>query len=175
MSRFISNSLLVTLLQLPVDVDLANDPFFGRGGKIIADSQRAQALKFELLIPVANADSKTACLSFNYHMDHFGAIWKIECEDGSVALTMVRSGSAEVLREFSARSGTLMRTIPIGTAQAQRDSPDFCGVLWASADGSDLLTQCGSRQQEVVTGKVTRVKLAWNFLAPQTPVTTFAW
>ncbi|MCX4164499.1 MULTISPECIES: amino acid--[acyl-carrier-protein] ligase [Paraburkholderia] len=80
-------SLLVTLLDLPVDVDLANDPFFGRGGKIIADSQRAQALKFELLIPVANADSKTACLSFNYHMDHFGAIWKIECADGSVAHT----------------------------------------------------------------------------------------
>jgi seryl-tRNA synthetase len=80
-------SLLVTLLNLPVDVDLANDPFFGRGGKIIADSQRAQALKFELLIPVANAESKTACLSFNYHMDHFGAIWKIECEDGSVAHT----------------------------------------------------------------------------------------
>ncbi|WP_322015105.1 amino acid--[acyl-carrier-protein] ligase [Paraburkholderia sp. J12] len=80
-------SLLVSLLQLPVDVDLANDPFFGRGGKIVADSQRAQALKFELLIPVANADSKTACLSFNYHMDHFGGIWKIECEDGSVAHT----------------------------------------------------------------------------------------
>ncbi len=80
-------SLLVSLLALPVDVDLANDPFFGRGGKIVADSQRAQALKFELLIPVANADSKTACLSFNYHMDHFGGIWKIECEDGSTAHT----------------------------------------------------------------------------------------
>ncbi|WP_322042720.1 amino acid--[acyl-carrier-protein] ligase [Paraburkholderia sp. J67] len=80
-------SLLVSLLELPVDVDLANDPFFGRGGKIVADSQRAQALKFELLIPVANPDSKTACLSFNYHMDHFGGIWKIECEDGSTAHT----------------------------------------------------------------------------------------
>lgn len=80
-------SALVTMLQLPVDVDLANDPFFGRGGKIVADSQRAQALKFELLIPVANADSKTACLSFNYHMEHFGEIWKIHCADGSVAHT----------------------------------------------------------------------------------------
>ncbi|MFP6556775.1 amino acid--[acyl-carrier-protein] ligase [Paraburkholderia sp. B3] len=80
-------SLLVSLLKLPVEVDLANDPFFGRGGKIVADSQRTQALKFELLIPVANPDSKTACLSFNYHMDHFGAIWKIACEDGSTAHT----------------------------------------------------------------------------------------
>ncbi len=80
-------SALVRLLKLPLDVDLANDPFFGRGGKIVADSQRALALKFELLIPVANPDSKTACLSFNYHMDHFGAIWKIACADGSVAHT----------------------------------------------------------------------------------------
>jgi seryl-tRNA synthetase len=80
-------SLLVSLLELPVDVDLANDPFFGRGGKIVADSQRVQALKFEMLIPVANADSKTACMSFNNHMDHFGGIWKIQCEDGSTAHT----------------------------------------------------------------------------------------
>jgi hypothetical protein len=95
--------------------------------------------------------------------------------DGSVALNIVQSGSAEVLQELSARSGALLRTIPIGIARAQQDSPDYCGVLWASADGRELLTQCGSRQQEVVNGKVTRVKLAWKFLAPQTPVTTFAW
>jgi seryl-tRNA synthetase len=80
-------SLLVKLLRLPVEVDLANDPFFGRGGKIVADSQRAQALKFELLIPIADPRGKTACLSFNYHMDHFGAIWKIACEDGTTAHT----------------------------------------------------------------------------------------
>ncbi|MDE1184680.1 amino acid--[acyl-carrier-protein] ligase [Paraburkholderia sp.] len=80
-------SVLVNLLNLPVEVDLANDPFFGRGGKIVADSQRAQALKFELLIPVANADAKTACLSFNYHMDHFGELWKIHTADGEVAHT----------------------------------------------------------------------------------------
>jgi seryl-tRNA synthetase len=80
-------SLLVTLLQLPLEVDLANDPFFGRGGKIVADSQRAQALKFELLIPLADPRGKTACLSFNYHMEHFGAIWKIACDDGEVAHT----------------------------------------------------------------------------------------
>ncbi|WP_144143169.1 amino acid--[acyl-carrier-protein] ligase [Paraburkholderia sp. BCC1884] len=80
-------SLLIDLLQLPVEVDLANDPFFGRGGKIVADSQRAQALKFELLIPIADPRGKTACLSFNYHMDHFGAIWKIACDDSTVAHT----------------------------------------------------------------------------------------
>ncbi|KAF1056279.1 MAG: Amino acid--[acyl-carrier-protein] ligase [Burkholderia gladioli] len=80
-------SLLVRLLNLPLEVDLANDPFFGRGGKIVADSQRAQALKFELLIPVSSDEKKTACLSFNYHMEHFGEIWRIACADGSIALT----------------------------------------------------------------------------------------
>jgi seryl-tRNA synthetase len=80
-------SLLISLLQLPVEVDLANDPFFGRSGKIVADSQRVQALKFEMLIPVANSDSKTACMSFNYHMDHFGSLWTIANADGSVTHT----------------------------------------------------------------------------------------
>ncbi|MBN3728820.1 amino acid--[acyl-carrier-protein] ligase [Burkholderia sp. Ac-20379] len=80
-------SLLVKLLNLPLEVDLANDPFFGRGGKIVADSQRAQALKFELLIPVSSDEKKTACLSFNYHMEHFGEIWRIACADGAVAHT----------------------------------------------------------------------------------------
>ena len=80
-------SLLVEMLGLPFEIDLANDPFFGRGGKIVADSQRAQQLKFELLIPVATPDRPTACLSFNYHMEHFGEIWKIAQADGELAHT----------------------------------------------------------------------------------------
>jgi len=76
---------LARMLRLPADLDIANDPFFGRGGKIVADSQRVQELKFELLIPVTDPQRKTACLSFNYHMDHFGSIWKLRCADGAVA------------------------------------------------------------------------------------------
>jgi seryl-tRNA synthetase len=78
---------LIESLGLPVTIDVANDPFFGRGGKIVADSQREQKLKFELLIPVNSAENLTACLSFNYHMDHFGEIWDIKQNDGSVAHT----------------------------------------------------------------------------------------
>lgn len=76
---------LARMLGLPAELDVANDPFFGRGGKIVADSQRVQELKFELLIPVTDPQRKTACLSFNYHMDHFGSIWKLRCADGAVA------------------------------------------------------------------------------------------
>ncbi|PLZ03562.1 amino acid--[acyl-carrier-protein] ligase [Burkholderia sp. WAC0059] len=80
-------ALLATLLGLPFAIDLANDPFFGRGGKIVADSQRAQQLKFELLVEIVTPGPPTACLSFNYHLDHFGALWRIACEDGSIAHT----------------------------------------------------------------------------------------
>jgi seryl-tRNA synthetase len=74
-------------LQLPFEFDVANDPFFGRAGKIVANNQREQALKFELLVPVANPDGNTACGSFNYHQDHFGLVWKIRTEAGEVAHT----------------------------------------------------------------------------------------
>ncbi len=60
-------------LSLPHTLDVANDPFFGRVGQMMAVSQRQQALKFELLIPYHAAAVPTACMSFNYHREHFGA------------------------------------------------------------------------------------------------------
>ena len=77
----------VQALGLPMELDVANDPFFGRGGKIVADSQRELKLKFELLIPVNDGLGPTACMSFNYHMDHFGALWDIRTADGGTAHT----------------------------------------------------------------------------------------
>ena len=74
-------------LALPSTVDVANDPFFGRGGTLMARSQRDQALKFELLMTVSDPQKPTACLSFNYHMDHFAEIWQLRLEDGSLAHT----------------------------------------------------------------------------------------
>ena len=74
-------------LGLPLAIDPANDPFFGRAGKMLANNQRAQALKFELNVPVNSEDKPTACLSFNYHQDHFGTTWGIAQADGSEAHT----------------------------------------------------------------------------------------
>ncbi|MCC0804641.1 amino acid--[acyl-carrier-protein] ligase [Methylobacterium sp. W2] len=74
-------------LGLPIAVDPANDPFFGRAGRMLANNQRAQGLKFELNVPVNSEDKPTACLSFNYHQDHFGMIWDIRQADGEVAHT----------------------------------------------------------------------------------------
>ena len=74
---------MIEQLGLPCDVDVANDPFFGRGGKMMANNQRDQGLKFELLIPVSSLEKPTACLSFNYHQDHFGQTWGLKFADGS--------------------------------------------------------------------------------------------
>ncbi|MCA0406585.1 MAG: amino acid--[acyl-carrier-protein] ligase [Proteobacteria bacterium] len=74
-------------LEMPLNVDVANDPFFGRGGRMLANNQRDQGLKFELLIPVNSEENPTACLSFNYHQDHFGSTWGIKTADGETAHT----------------------------------------------------------------------------------------
>lgn len=78
---------LMRSLDLQAKIDVANDQFFGRAGKLMADSQREQKLKFELLIPVVSEERLTACLSFNYHEAHFGHIWNIKTADGGVAQT----------------------------------------------------------------------------------------
>jgi seryl-tRNA synthetase len=74
-------------LGLPCSIEVANDPFFGRVGQIKAVSQRQQSLKFELLIPYYEGASPTACMSFNYHRDHFGNVWTIKSHDDGVAHT----------------------------------------------------------------------------------------
>lgn len=78
---------LIAEVGLPFEIDLANDPFFGRTGRIMAAGQREQGLKFELLVPINSAVSPTACLSFNYHQDHFGETWGIRTAAGEVAHT----------------------------------------------------------------------------------------
>jgi len=65
-------------LALPYTVDIANDPFFGRVGQVMAVSQLQQSLKFELLIPYFTGARPTACMSFNYHREHFGQVWGIK-------------------------------------------------------------------------------------------------
>jgi seryl-tRNA synthetase len=74
-------------LSLPFTIDVANDPFFGRVGQVMAVSQRQQALKFELLIPYYPGASPTACMSFNYHREHFGQVWSIHDDKGDLAHT----------------------------------------------------------------------------------------
>jgi seryl-tRNA synthetase len=74
-------------LGLSYGLETASDPFFGRGGVLVGKVHVAQELKFELLVPVRSAEQPTACMSFNYHRDHFGLTWNMRNADGEAAHT----------------------------------------------------------------------------------------
>jgi seryl-tRNA synthetase len=78
---------LLQALLLPARSDVASDPFFGRGGKMMAANQREQKLKFEVLVPVISAQDPTAVCSFNFHQEHFGSTFEIRTPDGKTANT----------------------------------------------------------------------------------------
>ena len=65
-------------------LETGSDPFFGRGGRLLAKTQREQCLKFELLVPISSAEP-TAVSSFNFHQDHFGSTFGIQLHNGNVA------------------------------------------------------------------------------------------
>ncbi|GAC1459196.1 MAG: amino acid--[acyl-carrier-protein] ligase [Steroidobacteraceae bacterium] len=78
---------LLTSLGLPARSEVAADPFFGRGGKLLAVNQKEQQLKFEVVVPVISAAEPTAVCSFNFHQEHFAATFGIRTMDGRTANT----------------------------------------------------------------------------------------
>jgi seryl-tRNA synthetase len=77
----------INALGLDARVEAASDPFFGRTGKLLAESQRDQRLKLEIVAPVASDDGHTAIISLNNHQDHFGRLFGIATAAGAVAHT----------------------------------------------------------------------------------------
>jgi seryl-tRNA synthetase len=72
-------------LGLDIEVVVANDPFFGRVGKMMAANQREEALKLEFVTPITSTQSPTAISSVNRHQDHFGLTFGIRSASGAVA------------------------------------------------------------------------------------------
>jgi hypothetical protein len=97
--------------------------------------------------------------------------------DGTVLLSVSQAptgGTADVVG-VSEVTGMRLFAVPIGPGSDLNNS-EVCGVLWASANGQDLLTQCGSQQEEIVDGQATVVRLAWKFPYSQVQgVMAFAW
>ena len=71
-------------LGLPVRSDAANDPFFGRVGRMLAANQLTAELKYEVVLDLTDA-KPTAIASANYHEDHFGLPFDLRTPDGQVA------------------------------------------------------------------------------------------
>jgi seryl-tRNA synthetase len=65
----------------------ANDPFFGRRGRLLAATQREQQLKFELVVAITSSERPTAVASANWHQDHFGELFGIHQSGGTTAHT----------------------------------------------------------------------------------------
>jgi len=106
-------------LALPHTIEVANDPFFGRVGQLMAVSQRQQALKFEMLIPYHAKATPTACMSFNYHREHFGTVWGIHDAQGETAHTScVAFGIDRLVVALFAVHGLDLQRWPAITRQA---------------------------------------------------------
>ena len=100
-------------LGLPFRLELASDPFFGRTAPLMAAIQTENALKFELQIPILGEDRPTACMSFNYHRDHFGRVWGLAGEDGGVSHTgCVAFGMDRLAIALFAAHGVQLKTWP---------------------------------------------------------------
>jgi seryl-tRNA synthetase len=111
--------LLAAELALPHTIEVANDPFFGRVGQVMAVSQRQQALKFELLIPYYPGASPTACMSFNYHREHFGQVWGIRDDTSELAHTScVAFGIDRLAVALFANHGLDLKKWPAAARQA---------------------------------------------------------
>lgn len=78
---------LLASLGLAVQSDVANDPFFGRSGRMLANNQRDQRLKFEIMVPVFSRETPTAICSFNWHQEHFTGKFDVHGPNRAVAHT----------------------------------------------------------------------------------------
>lgn len=72
-------------LGLEVRAEIANDPFFGRAGRMLAANQKNAELKYEIVATVGDADHPTAITSCNCHLDHLGGAFGISLDDGEPA------------------------------------------------------------------------------------------
>lgn len=84
---FARSQRVLSAIGLPARAEVANDPFFGRTGKVLAQNQRDAELKFELLVPIHTEEAPTAVVSLNYHQDHFAHLFDIKLADGTYAHT----------------------------------------------------------------------------------------
>jgi seryl-tRNA synthetase len=79
----INSASLFDRLGLQAEVVSASDPFFGRGGRLLANSQKEEKLKWEFMVHVTR-DSKLAVGSSNLHKDHLTRAFEIRAHDGGV-------------------------------------------------------------------------------------------
>jgi seryl-tRNA synthetase len=100
-------------LSLDAQTNVASDPFFGRGGKLLAVNQRDQRLKLEMSVCIASDEQPTAIISLNYHHDHFSEAFAITTADAGIAHTAcVGFGLERIVLALFRRHGLDRRAWP---------------------------------------------------------------
>jgi seryl-tRNA synthetase len=85
-NRWIDRSLdMLGGLGLNVRAEVANDPFFGRAGKMLKANQVEAHLKYEIVTPICSDQDQTAIASCNSHVDHLTVPFALRLADGGVA------------------------------------------------------------------------------------------
>ena len=99
-------------LGLVVDSEVANDPFFGRAGKILASGQRERGLKLEMVSPLSSP-RVGAIGSVNYHEDHFAGSFSISTSSSPVAHTAcIGFGLERITLALTLRHGVVLEEWP---------------------------------------------------------------
>jgi seryl-tRNA synthetase len=103
---------LLAALGLDVATVVANDPFFGRAGQLLAAGQREKELKYEIVAPISS-DTPGAISSANFHEDHFGVAFDLSLDDASVAHTAcIGFGLERISLALLHRHGLLVEAWP---------------------------------------------------------------
>jgi hypothetical protein len=142
----------------------ASSQFLGYGNNMVASIGNVEQGQDRLVntttaLPPGSsllADSRPYGVAGNFATFAAGAF----TQDGNIGMDALLNRGRVLLAEYSATSGKVLRNIPIGSS-SESNGPYFCGVLWASANGHEVWTQCGTRQLAIVGGHATRIRLAW--------------
>ncbi len=176
-----SGSLVVYNLQTgtlignwPVAFDSgASSQFVGYGNNLVASIDTVARGQNLLVDTTASFPPGSSLLADS--RPYAGGASESFTQDGNIGLGFAISRGRVLLVEHSAASGKVLRSIPVGSSSAAY-GPYFCGVLWASANGHEVWTQCGTRQLVIIGGHATQMRLAWVLPIETTGgASVFAW
>lgn len=106
---------LLASLGLAVEAVPANDPFFGRAGKMLVSAQLRENLKVEIIVPLyGDLHEGTAIASANCQRDHLTAAFDIRTTDGEIAHgACIAFGMERTVLALVRTHGTDLETWPV--------------------------------------------------------------
>jgi len=149
----------------------ASSQFLGYGNNLVASVDTVERGHY-LLVDTTTPFRPGSSLLADSRPYGVSGSFETFTQDGNIGMGYGINRGRALLVEYSAASGKVLRNIPIGSA---KEGPNFCGVLWASANGHEVLTQFGTRQAVIVGGHATQIRLAWILPTVTPSGSVFTW